>query len=66
MALPPSASGANIVTTGSPYGVIMRLATPTVFAMLAQSAVNEIDIIFFSWLPGAGSRRTRRPRSSRA
>jgi putative MATE family efflux protein len=53
MALPPSASGANIVTTGSPYGVIMRLATPTVLAMLAQSAVNEIDIIFFSWLPGA-------------
>jgi putative MATE family efflux protein len=33
--------------------VILRLATPTVFAMLAQSAVNEIDIIFFSWLPGA-------------
>ena len=29
----------------------MRLATPTVFAMLAQSAVNEIDIIFLSWLP---------------
>ena len=53
MALPPSASGANIVTTGSPYGVITRLATPTVLAMLAQSAVNEIDIIFFSWLPGA-------------
>lgn len=53
MALPPSAHGANIVTTGSPYGVITRLATPTVLAMLAQSAVNEIDIIFFSRLPGA-------------
>ncbi|HVJ14683.1 MAG TPA: MATE family efflux transporter, partial [Polyangiaceae bacterium] len=51
MALPPSASGANIVTTGSPSKVVLRLATPTVFAMLAQSAVNEIDIIFLSWLP---------------
>jgi multidrug resistance protein, MATE family len=51
MALPPSASGANIVTQGSPTGVVLRLAMPTVLAMLAQSAVNEIDIIFLSWLP---------------
>ena len=31
--------------------MVLRLATPTVLAMLAQSAVNEVDIIFFSWLP---------------
>ena len=28
----------------------MKLALPTVLAMLAQSAVNEVDIIFFAWL----------------
>lgn len=28
---------------------------PTVFAMLAQSAVNEVDIIFLSWLPSPES-----------
>jgi MATE family multidrug resistance protein len=31
--------------------VILKLALPTVLAMLAQSAVNEVDIIFFSRLP---------------
>jgi putative MATE family efflux protein len=31
--------------------VILKLATPTVLAMLTQSIVNEIDIIFFSRLP---------------
>lgn len=51
MAAPPTASGANLVTTGSPSRVVLRLALPTVFAMLAQSAVNEVDIIFLSWLP---------------
>lgn len=51
MAAPPIVSGANVVTTGSPSRVVLRLATPTVFAMLAQSAVNEVDIIFLSWLP---------------
>jgi len=44
-------SGVNVVTTGSPYRVVLRLATPTVLAMLTQSVVNEIDIVFFSWLP---------------
>src|SRR5690606_365811 len=34
-----------------PYQVILRLATPTVLAMLTQSIVNEIDIYFFSLLP---------------
>lgn len=33
----------------------MRLATPTIIAMLSQSVVNEIDVVFFSHLPGAES-----------
>jgi MATE family multidrug resistance protein len=40
-----------MTATGAPSKVVLRLATPTVLAMLAQSAVNEVDIIFFSWLP---------------
>jgi MATE family, multidrug efflux pump len=36
---------------GNRYGVILRLALPTVLAMLSQSVVNEIDVIFFSHLP---------------
>lgn len=51
MALPERASGVAVSTAGSPYRVVLRLAMPTVFAMLAQSAVNEADIIFFSRLP---------------
>ncbi|HEX3850652.1 MAG TPA: MATE family efflux transporter, partial [Polyangiaceae bacterium] len=51
MALPPSTSGKTLVTTGSPVRVILKLALPTVLAMLTQSAVNEVDIIFFSRLP---------------
>lgn len=51
MELPKSASGTSVVTAGSPYKVVLRLAMPTVFAMLAQSAVNEIDIIFLAQLP---------------
>jgi MATE family multidrug resistance protein len=47
--LPPP--GANIVTTGPPHKAVLRLAAPTVVAMLTQSVVNEIDIVFFSWLP---------------
>src|SRR5947208_8130413 len=41
----------HVDTSGSPDGVILRLATPTVLAMLTQSIVNEIDIIFFAHLP---------------
>jgi MATE family multidrug resistance protein len=33
------------------YKAILRLAMPTVFAMLSQSIVNEIDVVFFSHLP---------------
>lgn len=51
MDLSPSAASANVVTSGSPERVVLRLATPTVFAMLAQSLVNEIDIIFLAHLP---------------
>ena len=51
MALPPSSTGKALVTTGSPAAVILKLALPTVLAMLTQSAVNEVDIIFFSRLP---------------
>jgi len=51
MALPPSVSSQALVTSGSPVRVILKLALPTVFAMLTQSAVNEVDIIFFSHLP---------------
>jgi MATE family, multidrug efflux pump len=45
----PASSGADL--SGSPYRVILRLALPTVAAMLTQSIVNEIDIIFFAHLP---------------
>jgi multidrug resistance protein, MATE family len=55
MALPLSTSGVTVVTTGSPYRTVLRLATPTVIAMLAQSLVNEIDLIFLSWLPSPES-----------
>ncbi len=47
----PRSPAVHLVTTGSPYRVILRLATPTVLAMLTQSIVNEIDIYFFSHLP---------------
>src|SRR5579871_4807441 len=33
------------------YAAIFRLAMPTVLAMLSQSVVNEIDVVFFSRLP---------------
>jgi multidrug resistance protein, MATE family len=46
-----AAPATNVVTTGSPSRVVLRLAMPTVLAMLTQSAVNEVDIVFFSWLP---------------
>ena len=40
---------------GNRYKVILRLALPTVFAMLSQSVVNEIDVVYFSHLPCPGS-----------
>ncbi len=44
-------SAAQVATHGSPYRVILKLAAPTVLAMLTQSIVNEVDIVFFSHLP---------------
>lgn len=41
----------HVVTHGALYRTILRLATPTVLAMLTQSIVNEVDVVFFSWLP---------------
>ena len=37
--------------SGPPYRTILRLALPTVIAMLSQSVVNEIDVFFFKQLP---------------
>ncbi len=37
--------------SGPPYRTILQLAAPTVIAMVSQSLVNEIDIVFFSRLP---------------
>lgn len=51
MATAPALSGVALDTTGSPYRVVLKLASPTVLAMLTQSIVNEVDIVFFSWLP---------------
>jgi putative MATE family efflux protein len=36
---------------GNRYKAILRLALPTVFAMLSQSIVNEVDVVFFRHLP---------------
>lgn len=36
---------------GNRYKVILRLAMPTVIAMLSQSVVNEVDVLFFAHLP---------------
>jgi multidrug resistance protein, MATE family len=41
-----------VVPAGSPYKVILRLALPTIVAMVSQSVVNEVDVIFFARLPG--------------
>src|SRR6185295_17663213 len=54
-ALAGSTATAHVDTSGSPYAVILRLATPTVLAMLTQSIVNEIDIVFFAHLPAPES-----------
>jgi len=47
----PPVVGSNEVTSGPPHRAILRLALPTVGAMLTQSIVNEIDIVFFARLP---------------
>jgi multidrug resistance protein, MATE family len=47
----PTPSIPPALVQGAPAWTVLRLATPTVIAMLTQSIVNEIDIVFFSWLP---------------
>lgn len=43
----------DVVALGeTPKRAVFKLAAPTVVAMLLQSLVNEIDIIFFKSLPG--------------
>jgi MATE family multidrug resistance protein len=49
--IPLPTPGDNVVTSGPPHRAILRLALPTVAAMLTQSVVNEIDIVFFARLP---------------
>jgi MATE family multidrug resistance protein len=39
----------------SPYRAVLKLALPTVLAMLSQSVVNEVDVVFFSRLPSPES-----------
>ncbi|MBX3187542.1 MAG: MATE family efflux transporter [Labilithrix sp.] len=39
------------LVSGPAYSTILRLAMPTVIAMLSQSVVNEIDVLFFKQLP---------------
>ena len=55
MALNPSVPAVPLDLTGSKPRIVLKLALPTVLAMLAQSAVNEVDIIFFAWLAPPGS-----------
>ena len=55
MAAPPSVPTAPLYLTGSKARIVQKLSLPTVAAMLAQSAVNEVDIIFFAWLGCPGS-----------
>jgi len=47
----PTHSIPPALVQGAPAWTVLRLAIPTVIAMLTQSVVNEIDIVFFSWLP---------------
>src|SRR5262245_38597990 len=47
----PPVVGSNAVTAGPPHRAILRLALPTVAAMVTQSSVTEDDIVFFARLP---------------
>src|SRR5262245_50317517 len=49
-ALPPPSEGPSNVTAGPPARAILRLAVPTVLAMLTQSIVNEVDIVLLARL----------------
>lgn len=47
----PTPSIPPALAQSRPAWTILRLALPTIVAMLTQSIVNDIDIVFFSWLP---------------
>lgn len=49
--LPAKAASGSIDFSANPYRTILKLAAPTVVAMLSQSVVNEVDLIFFRMLP---------------
>jgi MATE family multidrug resistance protein len=53
-AAPPASAddskAASSLTAGPPGRAILRLAMPTVLAMLTQSIVNEVDIVFLARL----------------
>lgn len=54
MATATTTEGAGVdleLISGPPYRTILRLALPTVIAMVSQSVVNEIDVFFFKQLP---------------
>lgn len=50
-AIAPPAPASDALLAGPPRRAILKLALPTVAAMLTQSVVNEIDIVFFAHLP---------------
>jgi putative MATE family efflux protein len=52
---PVDVATAHALPQGNRYKVILRLAIPTVIAMVAQSVVNEVDILFFAQLPNPES-----------
>lgn len=49
--IPVPSDVSSTITSGPPARTILKLALPTVAAMLTQSVVNEIDIVFFARLP---------------
>lgn len=49
----PSATPADLSQIeGHPYRTILKLAIPTVVAMMSQAIVNAVDSVFFAQLPG--------------
>src|SRR4029078_4133261 len=50
-ALALSSPAATLVPSAPAHKAVLRLALPTVMAMLTQSIVNEVDIVFFARLP---------------
>ncbi len=45
------AAARNVITSGPPVRTILKLALPTVAAMVSQSLVNSVDTLFFGHLP---------------